>query len=195
MPVRRKGYYTRTIVGRLRPRRRISLPPLAFIVLLLIAVGIGIVGDRAWLDWRRRAAPTAPTTPGTPPSSETGPPSDAQPPTEPTSRDPWEDARRRGITFRGVGQEPGWVVEIVRGESIYFLFDYGQSSVTATMATGESGVSAGTTVYKADSPSFQLSVAVEDRPCVDSMSGQEFPNTVTVTFNGVVFRGCGKPLT
>lgn len=203
MPVRRSRSYTRDIVGRMRPRRHISLPPLALIVLLLIAAGIGVLGDRVWLDQQRTAAPTEPGPApgtgaggtGTPSSPETGQPTDGQPPTQPTSRDPWEDARLRGVTFRGVGQEPGWAVEIVRGQSIYFLFDYGQSSVTATMATGESGASAGATVYKADSPTFQLSVAVEDKPCVDSMSGQEYPNTVTVTFNGTAFRGCGRPLT
>lgn len=183
--MRRGRYYGRSIARGPARRRRISMLPLTLVLLLIVAAGIGVIGYRYWLDRQAGLSPTPPATPGTPSSSETEPP---------PSNDPWEAARRRGATFRGIGQEPGWAVEIVRGESIHFLFDYGQSSLTATMATGESGARPGATVYEADSPSFQLSVTVEDRPCTDSMSGQEFPNTVTVTFNGNVFNGCGRPL-
>ncbi|HEY6362032.1 MAG TPA: MliC family protein [Vicinamibacterales bacterium] len=33
-------------------------------------------------------------------------------------RDPWQEARDRGVDFRAVGQEPGWHLEIDDGESI-----------------------------------------------------------------------------
>mgnify|MGYP003654375749 FL=1 len=44
-------------------------------------------------------------------------------------RVPWEDARRRGVDFRGVGNEPGWHVEIQAGRQILFVSGYGSERV------------------------------------------------------------------
>lgn len=43
---------------------------------------------------------------------------------------PWDDARRRGVEFRAIGQEPGWMLEIDAGKSMYLLADYGEKKVT-----------------------------------------------------------------
>ncbi|MGB4337279.1 MAG: hypothetical protein WBK10_01765 [Bacillota bacterium] len=210
MKFRRDRTYDR-IVGRSRPRRRISLRPWALVVLLLLAAGAGLVAGTflaarfpnllegrgpGGSDVSKSTGRTNPTAPADRADradrvddTDVADTTDSADP-----NDPWEAARQRGVDFRGIGQEPGWVVEIVRGESIYFLFDYGQSSITAKVATDQPSARAGATVYQADSPTYQLSVAIEDRPCTDIMSGHEFPNAVTVTFDGKVFHGCGRPL-
>lgn len=41
----------------------------------------------------------------------------------------WEEAKRRGVDFRAVGDEPGWWLEIERGERIEFVTDYGATRV------------------------------------------------------------------
>ena len=58
----------------------------------------------------------------------------------------WEAARDRGVIFRAVGQEPGWVLE------------------------------------------------VREEPCMDTMSGERFAMTATLTLNGATYDGCGRML-
>ena len=47
------------------------------------------------------------------------------------------------------------------------------------------------TVFQIDADS---SVLIEGKPCVDSMSGESFQTTVTVTFDGKIYAGCGRAL-
>lgn len=110
----------------------------------------------------------------------------------PTSRDPWSEARTRGIDVRAVGQEPGWFVEIDHGTSIRLLYDYAERE--ATFPAPEPVSSGGTTTYDAATGEHRLRVIVEDRPCHDGMSGDAFPRTVTVELDGRTLRGCGRIL-
>jgi hypothetical protein len=41
---------------------------------------------------------------------------------------PWVDARARGALFRGLGQEPGWHLEI-HPERIVMVYQYGERRV------------------------------------------------------------------
>ncbi|HEX7072166.1 MAG TPA: hypothetical protein VF190_15240, partial [Rhodothermales bacterium] len=49
----------------------------------------------------------------------------------------WDEARARGVDFRAVGQEPGWLLEIADGDSLRFLYDYGTSEVAAAVRTAQ----------------------------------------------------------
>ncbi len=39
----------------------------------------------------------------------------------------WHAAKLRGVAFRAIGQEPGWLLEIKNGEEILIVTDYGKN--------------------------------------------------------------------
>lgn len=104
-------------------------------------------------------------------------------------RSVWREARRRGVVVRGVGQEPGWVLE-VRPDRLHFSGDYGQRTVTVPRSAVAVDSTAERTVYRAD----RVRAVVEADPCTDIMSGEAFSHTVTVTVDGDRYRGCGRVL-
>jgi uncharacterized membrane protein len=108
-------------------------------------------------------------------------------------RDPFVEASRRGIDFRAVGQEPGWYLEIDNERSMHLVYDYAER--TATTAVPAPVVRDEEVAYTAVTDAHRLAVVIEPRPCSDSMSGQRFPRTVTVTIDGRTLRGCGRSLT
>ena len=107
-------------------------------------------------------------------------------------RAPWEDARRRGVNFRAVGNEPGWYLEIRDGAQILYVGDYGMNRVM-TPDPGAQDVATGR-VYHAITEANELIVEVVDEACTDTMKGDSFPAQVMVTLNGDTLRGCGMTL-
>ena len=107
-------------------------------------------------------------------------------------RVPWEDARRRGVEFRAVGNEPGWTLEIKKDRHLLFLGDYGMRRV----ATPNPGMQSpgGVRSYHAVTESADLQVEIIEEPCFDTMSAEPFPGQVTVTLDGDIFYGCGRDL-
>ncbi len=107
-------------------------------------------------------------------------------------RVPWEDARRRGVEFRAVGNEPGWSLEIQGDKHLLFLGDYGMHRV----ATPNPGAQVQGEVrrYHAVTESADLQVEIVQQPCFDTMSGEAFTSQVTVTLNDEIFYGCGRDL-
>ena len=127
--------------------------------------------------------------PADPPAPAAAPP-DA---TSPKARDPWLTAAGRGIDFRAVGQEPGWYLEIDNERSMHLVYDYAER--TATTPVPAPVVRGDEMSYTAVTDAHRLAVLIEPRPCSDTMSGQRFPRTVTVTIDGQTLRGCGRSLT
>lgn len=107
-------------------------------------------------------------------------------------RVPWEDARRRGVDFRGVGNEPGWFVEIQEGQQMLLVLDYGTRRVLIPKPAQEGEV--GSRVYSGTSGKQDVRVEVIETPCVDTMNGNTFPARVAVTLNDIVYQGCGERL-
>jgi putative lipoprotein len=109
----------------------------------------------------------------------------------------WEAARDRGITFRAVGDEPGWVLEIVRDDSVRFSYDYGEHTVAAPLPELTHNAR-GFPAYFAEGTDFELSFAIDPRPCNGTMADEAFANTVAVTFERGgeyhEFHGCGNPI-
>ncbi len=105
---------------------------------------------------------------------------------------PWEEARRRGATFRAVGNEPGWYVEVF-ADSLVLAASYGEEVYRFTEVT-TSPAGAEPFVYRAASEGHALTVTHSAAPCRDAMSGQPFETTATVTLDGQTFRGCGRVL-
>jgi len=103
----------------------------------------------------------------------------------------WEAAASRGVTFRAVGQEPGWVLELFDGSSprLEATLEYGERSVVLDSVQQSGDAYTGTT---ADGTLVRL--RIQEEPCVDTMSGERFPNHATLEVGTDVFRGCGRTL-
>jgi putative lipoprotein len=107
-------------------------------------------------------------------------------------RVPWEDARRRGVDFRAVGNEPGWYLEIRSGREMLFVSDFGAQRllVTDSGARREGNVR----VHDGVSGGQAFRVDIIEESCIDTMSGQRFPARVTVSVDDRQFSGCGQNL-
>jgi putative lipoprotein len=107
-------------------------------------------------------------------------------------RVPWEDARRRGVDFRAVGNEPGWYLEIRRGRQLLFVAAYGMQRVLLEQPTEQDF--GDLRLYEASADDVGLRVEVREQECTDSMSGERFPSRVLVTHADRQFHGCGRRL-
>ncbi len=100
----------------------------------------------------------------------------------------------RDRDFRAVGQEPGWELEIHKGAEMRLNYDYSKSTAVTPTSRAQVDARTGTQTYHAVTKTNDLRVEIVPVPCTDSMSGKEFPATVSVTLNGRTFRGCGGEL-
>lgn len=106
-------------------------------------------------------------------------------------KDVWHAAKLRGVAFRAIGQEPGWLLEIKHSEEILIVTDYGQNSIVFPWVNPEEDKAARKTVFQVDA---DTSVLIEGKACTDSMSGEKFQTTVTVRTGAQALKGCGKAL-
>jgi putative lipoprotein len=98
------------------------------------------------------------------------------------------EARRRGVVFRALGNEPSWLLEIYR-ERIVLTTELGQR--VTEFPFREPTVTAGATTYRVFSGTQELTAVASDTRCNDTMSGEVFDKTVAVTFEGTTLYGCG----
>jgi len=103
----------------------------------------------------------------------------------------WHKAKLRGVAFRAIGQEPGWLLEITNGEEILIVTDYGQNRKSHPYVEPQEDKAARRTVFQVDA---DTSVLIEGKPCSDTMSGEKFETTVTVTTGEKTLKGCGRAL-
>ena len=106
----------------------------------------------------------------------------------------WEHAKLNGVDFRATGNEPGWYLEISRRDNILLVTDYGQTTLRFADSSIASEPRGRTTTYRARSGSDLLEIAITGAPCMDSMSGESFPATVSVRLNDKRYAGCGRAL-
>lgn len=105
------------------------------------------------------------------PAAETGDPADA-------------DAPQGPVLFRGIGQEPGWIVRIY-GNVIAYEGDYGDTLITVPTPEPE------TTDNGRRYVTAPLTVEIADEACTDVMSAAEYPATVTIVEGERTWQGCG----
>lgn len=108
--------------------------------------------------------------------------------------DVWERARLRGVEFRAIGQEPGWVLEIDPERWIRLATDYGRADAYVPVPVPNADPVTGATTYHAVTEAHELRVVLEEKPCRDVMSGEAFPTVVTLHLNERRFSGCGMRL-
>jgi uncharacterized membrane protein len=105
----------------------------------------------------------------------------------------WEHAKLNGAHFRATGNEPGWNMEIY-SDSIKLVLDYGASTERFATPAPIEDATAHRTTYESVNDSHRLTVTLEGGGCSDTMSGEEFEVSVTVTLGERVLRGCGRAL-
>ena len=106
----------------------------------------------------------------------------------------WEAAKLKGVDFRAVGNEPGWHLEITASSKIVFVADYGNAVYAFNTPAAVTDQQTRTTSYTIQNNRHHFEILLEGRPCHDTMSGEAFETTVTVTLDGQVYYGCGKAL-
>ena len=102
----------------------------------------------------------------------------------------WEHAKLDGVDFRGVGNEPPWVLELRDQSRIVLITDYGTNRVERPLPIPISGETFQTTRW--DASDLQIEITAE--ACHDTMSGELFSSRVVVYWQGRAFKGCGRPL-
>lgn len=108
------------------------------------------------------------------------------------ARAPWEDARRRGVEFRAVGNEPGWHLEVRGEQNLLFVGDYGSRRLLFQPV--ETAEADGLLHYSAEQNGHLIRVTVSETFCTDTMKGEQFPYTVLVELDGNQYTGCGRAL-
>lgn len=107
----------------------------------------------------------------------------------------WEHAKLTGVDFRALGNEPSWVLEIVKGNTIIFSNFYAKIHMYVFQKTEpEVDQSARKTVYKVSNEGHVLTVTIIGTSCQDTMSGESFESRVIVELDDKLFNGCGKAL-
>lgn len=114
--------------------------------------------------------------------------------TQSASAGPWDEARRRGVEFRAIGQEPGWSLGIDEDGMIEYAGDYGQTRVSVPTPEAVRDTVARSTTYTVRTASHNVAIAIREEPCSDVMSGEAFTHAVTVRVDGKEVRGCGRRL-
>ncbi len=106
---------------------------------------------------------------------------------------PWENAALRGVSYRGLGQEPGWYVEVTPDQSLLYVGDYGETVIMTGPPDFSHDGALGITTYTATSDMAQpLILRIEETPCSDTMSDEAFPTRAQIQVGAQVHLGCGR---
>lgn len=109
-----------------------------------------------------------------------------------------EDARARGITFRGQGSAPGWLLEVGPDSRVVLSGPAGSRGIEGRNEwpdlAAAPGPAYGSTRYTAEAGGRRHVIVVLPDPCVDDISGERFPAAVLIEVDGRRLRGCGTPI-
>ncbi len=104
----------------------------------------------------------------------------------------WHKAKLRGVAFRAIGQEPGWLLEIVNGEEILLITDYGQTRNSYSYVEPVVYQEERRTQYVLQS--YGVTVEIRGQRCTDVMSGEVFAVSVSIIMTDKRLEGCGRAL-
>lgn len=113
--------------------------------------------------------------------------------------DRFRDKYESGIDFIASGNEPFWSLEIDFDKSIHFKSLNG-IDIMIPAGKGEKAMDADVTRYAGETDSGSLIIQLGKWECVNDMSGEKMPYSVTVDVkkksanNYVTYKGCGRNL-
>ena len=108
--------------------------------------------------------------------------------------DVWEQAKEDGVQFRGVGNEPGWLVEVRDDKKIKFVNDYGSLEIKAPVDDLWLGPAGEDKIFYVENDVIQFQVIIMKKSYQDTMSGENFPYQVRVVFPNKSYVGGGRLL-
>ncbi len=103
-----------------------------------------------------------------------------------------EDARARGVIYRGLGNEPGWVLEIGPADRLSWTTNFGQDRHDFAQAQATTSPD-GASVYTAQNDAVTIKASIKAERCVDD-GEVVFDHVVTLESGGQTYRGCGTRL-
>lgn len=106
----------------------------------------------------------------------------------------WEAAKLRGVSYRAIGQEPAWLLEIDRDKGFLLVTDYGQNRQQFPYSEAVSDAAQRTGRYSSELNGEHIEITITGKTCRDSMSGEEFSSQVEINWREQTLRGCGRAL-
>ena len=103
-----------------------------------------------------------------------------------------EDARVRGVVYRALGNEPGWILEVGPASKLSWITNYGADRYDFEQAQATNAPD-GAIVYAAQKDAVSIKASIKAERCVDD-GDVEYDHVVTVESGGQTYRGCGTRL-
>lgn len=107
------------------------------------------------------------------------------------ANDVWHAAKLRGVAYRAIGQEPGWLLEMYTGDRIELSLDYGSDQRNYEYVEPRENETERSSFFEL---SNEDSILIQGTPCSDSMNGEQFETTVTLMLDERELKGCGRAL-
>lgn len=104
-----------------------------------------------------------------------------------------EDARLRGVTYRALGNEPGWVLEVGPQARLDWTTNYGAEHLEFTESTATVSPDGRTRSYTAGHDPNSIKVTIRSERCVDD-GDVAYDLSATVEYRGTTLRGCASRL-
>ena len=104
-----------------------------------------------------------------------------------------EKAKLDGYDFRATGNEPGWTLLII-GDTIIYSGDYGTTNYTFKKSKYITNKEEKYTIYTANTKEHKLSLKLEGKACLDTMSDDSYETSVSLEIDGKKLLGCGMAL-
>src|SRR5690554_536824 len=104
----------------------------------------------------------------------------------------WATAKLRGVDYRGIGNEPGWYVEIYDNERIVLVTDYGTKWHELGGSPAEVNAAQGLTRYRTRYETQEVVIEIQKKACNDTMSDEQFETAVRAQIGARTYYGCGR---
>ena len=106
----------------------------------------------------------------------------------------WEGAKLRGVSYRALGQEPPWLLEIDRENGFLLVTGYGEKKQQFPYVEPVTDSAQRISSYTSEANGDGITITIQGRDCRDSMSGEAFSSQVEISWHGQSLRGCGRAL-
>jgi len=106
----------------------------------------------------------------------------------------WEEAKLRGVSYRAVGQEPPWLLEIHRDSGFLLVTEYGENRQQFPYVEPVTDAVRKSASYTSAANGDGIRITLRDGDCRDSMSGEVFHSQVEISWPERTLLGCGRAL-
>ena len=100
--------------------------------------------------------------------------------------------RKQGAAYWATGNEPGWSIAVIPNKKILFSFNYGENKYEFPCSAAQKGDKEAAE-FTSQIEGHTLVAKFEDIRCTDDADIMH-SMTVTVTFDGKTYKGCGQSL-